>query len=243
MQKEFSELGIMMFHSSVVEDLTNTLYEDTGHWLEDYTEDNLTKMAIEILRKDNKEEYKLLINSLNKELSKETNSSEKNLIEKKIEEAYKKLFACKDLRDNYENKFRSLISSEIGNSIVFTMMINKMKSFSEEDKEKSKEMLIDMLNLMRSMSSLRKHWGPQSGKGSQSEKYSFYKTLATSMLKIIDKDFKEQYDGQELGCLKSFKNFKKGEYYIVESLVKGEIFMRDKSTSITYMELENNFEY
>jgi len=243
MDNDFTELGIMMFHTSIINDLTQTLYESNDYWFEDYSEKTLTTMAIEAIKNSNKVEIKLLIRSLNEELEDETDPGEKILIEKEIDEAYVKLFADKDLSENYENKFRSLVNNDAGNSIVFRIFIEEIKNFSSEDKKKSVRMLIDMLNLTNVISSLRKHWGPCSGKGSQSEDYSFYRTLTESMKDIMNKDFEDEYNGQELECIKSFKLFKAKEYYIIDNMVNGEAFFQGKSISVTYNELESNFEY
>jgi len=242
MQNGFSELGIMMFHASIVDKITETLYNDSGYWLKDYTPENLKKMAIQALQKDKKHDFMMLIRSLNDELKEETDPGEKILIEKEIEEAYEKMFKIKDLRENYENKFRSLVSSEMGNPIVFEGMLRSMRALPKEQKLKYVQSLIDMLNLMQSMSSVRKHWGPCSGKGSQSDDHSPYRALIEGMNGIITKSFFERYDDEELDCIKSFKTFSEGQSYVAKHISDNEIVFEDELPSVTFSEIENNFE-
>jgi hypothetical protein len=144
--------------------------------------------------------------------------------------------------------------SEGGNMRVFNNYHGMLKAdYNPDEKEEIIDMLAEMIYLINMMSSLRKPWQAQSGKGSQSFPDEVYMGLSKGIQKAVYSD-REDIKGYELYAIKDWKqlgsgaSFKKDSAYecVDTDFERDLIWIKvsdELTTIINWNEFNTYFEY
>ena len=261
MEKAWVNIGIMMVHKDIFELVRDSLYNSLDWDYKDFTKEGLEEDCLYMIE-DQFESTRLdsLSTSEIKELELDLEKWKDNPNKvKQINKDIAMVIKVASLsRNNWitnrksgrrSNQVRILRGSEGTDMKVYDRYHSYLRdNYKAEDKEDIQVMLVDMVVLINIMTALRKSWASQAGKGSQSFLEEVYFGLARGIRKAIYTQ-RGDLEGQIIYCYtKDFKNFEHdGEYKInsIDYNLDAISIELDNETieTITYKELEENFEY